>query len=168
MKQNCDYGAMGCGRRTFVASLTVASKYSQDVNFGISSWSKISGLCETELRQNELEFLKLINWQVHVPCEVYENWCTQRFLSGHCQIYDSANLVSSKPTNRQAGKQIISIESLLLTPPNTPDTYMGVNQKRAFDTTDHLALEDTKKRSKLYGRGCCYIKFKITIPYTTR
>lgn len=61
-----------CGRRGFLASLMIASKYVQDRNFSAATWSKISGLPTAELCENELLFLKAIGWNAHVKYSVYE------------------------------------------------------------------------------------------------
>jgi len=63
-----------CDRRTFLAALIVASKYLQDKNYSNKAWSKISGLPLQEINTNENAFLKLINWNLHVPFSVYTKW----------------------------------------------------------------------------------------------
>ncbi|ODQ68225.1 hypothetical protein NADFUDRAFT_63685 [Nadsonia fulvescens var. elongata DSM 6958] len=63
-----------CGRRAFLTSLIIASKYLQDRNYSIKAWSKISGLSTSELSTNEIEFLKAVDWNLHVPSDVYEHW----------------------------------------------------------------------------------------------
>ncbi|KAK9472715.1 uncharacterized protein V1510DRAFT_403035 [Dipodascopsis tothii] len=63
-----------CGRRAFLSSLILASKYLQDRNYSSRAWSKISGLTTTEINQNEVAFLKAIDWKLHIPEKTYEQW----------------------------------------------------------------------------------------------
>ncbi|KAL8679078.1 MAG: hypothetical protein Q9186_004618 [Xanthomendoza sp. 1 TL-2023] len=66
--------AMQCGRRMFLASLILASKYLQDRNFSARAWSKISGLKACEINANELAFLTAVNWKLHIPEPVFQRW----------------------------------------------------------------------------------------------
>lgn len=77
MERNCRFKpcvGLNCGRRTFLASLMLASKYLQDRNYSIAAWSKISGLSAKELKFNEIEFLKAMDWNLHVPIDAYNRW----------------------------------------------------------------------------------------------
>ncbi|KAL8733041.1 MAG: hypothetical protein Q9181_003747 [Wetmoreana brouardii] len=66
--------AMQCGRRMFLASLILASKYLQDRNFSARAWSKISGLKACEINTNEIAFLTAVNWKLHIPEPVFQRW----------------------------------------------------------------------------------------------
>ncbi|KAL8629858.1 hypothetical protein Q9189_004409 [Teloschistes chrysophthalmus] len=66
--------AMQCGRRMFLASLILASKYLQDRNFSARAWSKISGLKACEINANELAFVKAVQWKLHIPEPVFQRW----------------------------------------------------------------------------------------------
>ncbi|KAL8837847.1 MAG: hypothetical protein Q9170_002365 [Blastenia crenularia] len=66
--------AMQCGRRMFLASLILASKYLQDRNFSARAWSKISGLKTCEINMNEIAFLTAVNWKLHIPEPVFQRW----------------------------------------------------------------------------------------------
>lgn len=63
-----------CGRRMFLASLIVASKYLQDNNYSNNAWSKISGLSLKEINSIERRFLQLIVYNLYVSEEVFNNW----------------------------------------------------------------------------------------------
>ncbi|KAG0303134.1 hypothetical protein BGZ98_006972, partial [Dissophora globulifera] len=63
-----------CGRRTFLASLMVASKYLQDRNYSNKAWAKISGLSVKEINANELIFLKLIDYSLFVSHDTFMRW----------------------------------------------------------------------------------------------
>ena len=66
--------AMQCGRRMFLSALMLASKYLQDRNYSARAWSKISGLRSNEINENEREYLAKINYDLHMPKEMFENW----------------------------------------------------------------------------------------------
>jgi len=63
-----------CGRRMFLSSLILASKYLQDRNYSNKAWSKISGLSLKEINENELVFLKLIDWELHLKFDDFKRW----------------------------------------------------------------------------------------------
>ncbi|KAI9711467.1 MAG: hypothetical protein M1820_002030 [Bogoriella megaspora] len=71
---NESFRALQCGRRMFLASLILASKYLQDRNFSARAWSKISGLKTQEINTNEMTFLNAINWSLHIPEGIFERW----------------------------------------------------------------------------------------------
>ncbi|KAL8773449.1 MAG: hypothetical protein Q9209_001552 [Squamulea sp. 1 TL-2023] len=66
--------AMQCGRRMFLASLILASKYLQDRNYSARAWSKISGLKACEINANEIAFLTAVHWKLHIPEPVFHRW----------------------------------------------------------------------------------------------
>lgn len=66
--------AMQCGRRMFLAALMLASKYLQDRNYSTRAWSKISGLRIPEINENEAEYLRCIDYRLHMKKEAFENW----------------------------------------------------------------------------------------------
>ncbi|KAI9655511.1 MAG: hypothetical protein M1821_005304 [Bathelium mastoideum] len=68
------FRALQCGRRMFLASLILASKYLQDRNFSARAWSKISGLKTHEINTNEMTFLTAIGWGLHIPDGIFERW----------------------------------------------------------------------------------------------
>ena len=121
--------AMQCGRRMFLAALILASKYLQDRNYSTRAWSKISGLRTVEINQNEVRYLKAINWNLHVPKEMFDRW--SRIVLG----------LSAQPSRDACGwKDLIAkitpdlsadfseYEIGLITPPVSPNagTYSAV------------------------------------------
>lgn len=84
-----------CGRRGFLASLMIASKYVQDRNYSTAAWSKISGLSLSELSTNELAFLAALDWNAHVKYHTYERLsgvlfecaCDNRSLATKLQVW---------------------------------------------------------------------------------
>lgn len=103
--------AMQCGRRMFLTSLILASKYLQDRNYSARAWSKISGLPLKEINENERRFLSIVNWDLHVPKSTFENWSkivlqvcrrSQDITSTGCKSPDSSNNGSrGGPTSAQ-------------------------------------------------------------------
>lgn len=66
--------ALQCGRRMFLSALMLASKYLQDRNYSARAWSKISGLRSNEINENERDYLYLIDYNLHIPKESFDNW----------------------------------------------------------------------------------------------
>ncbi|CAD6923088.1 unnamed protein product [Tilletia controversa] len=55
-----------CGRRMFLASVMVASKFLQDHNYSYHAWSRISGLPVSELGVMERSFLRAVGYDLVV------------------------------------------------------------------------------------------------------
>ncbi|CAG8801386.1 10934_t:CDS:2 [Gigaspora margarita] len=81
-----------CGRRMFLASLIVASKYLQDRNYSNRAWSKISGLSVYEINANEICFLKLIDYNLFITEDVFKRWSS--FLLTHIQVISGPDISS--------------------------------------------------------------------------
>ncbi|KAL0076208.1 hypothetical protein J3Q64DRAFT_1357604 [Phycomyces blakesleeanus] len=67
---------MCCGRRMFMASLMLASKYLHDKNYRNRAWTKISGLSVSEINAAEMAFLKLIDYKLYVSKPTFDKWYT--------------------------------------------------------------------------------------------
>ncbi|KAL8853772.1 MAG: hypothetical protein Q9221_001415 [Calogaya cf. arnoldii] len=119
---------MQCGRRMFLASLILASKYLQDRNFSARAWSKISGLKACEINANEMAFLSAVNWKLHIPEPVFNRW-TDLVL----KYSPSASLASP----RSSARSVNSWKAII--PRLTP----------ALDTVDfgHAELAPNSKRT---------------------
>lgn len=76
VKQSEKRYKMTCGRRAFLTALILASKYLQDKSYSLTAWSKISGLSVKELFKNEMEFLDIVNYKLHIEHEIYGRWST--------------------------------------------------------------------------------------------
>lgn len=63
-----------CGRRMFLASLMIASKYLNDKTFKNKVWAEITLLKVQEINQIETCFLKLINYDIYVNPIIFEKW----------------------------------------------------------------------------------------------
>ncbi|KAI8339935.1 cyclin-domain-containing protein, partial [Chlamydoabsidia padenii] len=65
---------INCGRRMFLASLVVASKFVQDKTYRNSAWAKIAGLPVAEINAAERIFLNLVNYQLYIGQPTFEQW----------------------------------------------------------------------------------------------
>jgi DNA-directed RNA polymerase subunit N (RpoN/RPB10) len=74
---------MCCGRRMFLASLMLASKYLHDKNYQNKAWAQITGLKLEEINAAEMAFLSLIDYRLYVSKPTFDKWYTQ--LHGHIQ-----------------------------------------------------------------------------------
>jgi hypothetical protein len=93
-----------CGRRMFLASLIIASKYLQDSNYSNRAWSKISGLPLKEINENEVIFLRLIDYKLFIAEDVFKRWSS--LLLTHIQAIsgsdmDNANAFRLKENQRK-------------------------------------------------------------------
>ncbi|KAL0074377.1 cyclin-domain-containing protein, partial [Phycomyces blakesleeanus] len=73
---NVNNDLMCCGRRMFMASLMLASKYLHDKNYRNRAWTKISGLSVSEINAAEMAFLKLIDYKLYVSKPTFDKWYT--------------------------------------------------------------------------------------------
>ncbi|KAI8384184.1 cyclin-domain-containing protein [Blakeslea trispora] len=65
---------VSCGRRMFLASLVVASKFVQDKTYRNSAWAKIAGLPVQEINTAERYFLELMNYQLYIDQPTFDRW----------------------------------------------------------------------------------------------
>ncbi|CAI2187701.1 11394_t:CDS:2 [Funneliformis geosporum] len=89
-----------CGRRMFLASLIIASKYLQDRNYANNAWSKICGLPVQEINSIERRFLKLIDYNLFIGEDMYKLWTN--VLNSHIQAISGPEATAE---NQQAVAQ---------------------------------------------------------------
>ncbi|KAI8099399.1 uncharacterized protein BX664DRAFT_321161 [Halteromyces radiatus] len=65
---------MCCGRRMFLASLMVASKYIHDKSYRNKAWADASGLTLEEINASESVFLQMIDYRLYVSKPTFEKW----------------------------------------------------------------------------------------------
>ncbi|ODV94817.1 hypothetical protein PACTADRAFT_3707 [Pachysolen tannophilus NRRL Y-2460] len=63
-----------CPKRLFLTSLILSSKFLQDKNYSLKTWSKLSGLPLKELIKNEFIILKALNYELNIDISVYAEW----------------------------------------------------------------------------------------------
>jgi hypothetical protein len=67
-----------CMHRLFLACLLCATKYYDDLpDFKNSVWAEIGGISLRELNHLQVEFLSLINFDLYVNVDTYNDICTQ-------------------------------------------------------------------------------------------
>ncbi|CAO3649746.1 unnamed protein product [Mucor fragilis] len=110
---------MCCGRRMFLASLMLASKYLHDKNYHNKAWSKITGLDIKEINAAEMAFLKLIDYRLYVSKPTFDRWYTQ--LHGHIQ--KGYNAKSELPPNNNCSTGTPSTTIINLSLNNTNNAY---------------------------------------------
>lgn len=116
---------LSCGRRTFLTSLILASKYLQDRNYSACAWSKISGLSIKELNNNEVCFLKAVDWNLHISSEIYSRWSSLLLMSA-----------SDSPLNWM--QKIVNIGSDVLDPSVT--SKVGTNMSESLCPWEFIEL----------------------------
>ena len=111
---------MCCGRRMFLASLMLASKYLHDKNYQNKAWAQITGLKLEEINAAEMAFLSLIDYRLYVSKPTFDKWYTQ--LHGHIQKgYSQKNeTLMTKVNTMSLSKDIQQQQStlVLLSPPS--------------------------------------------------
>jgi hypothetical protein len=55
-----------CGRRMFLASLVIATKYLQDRAYSNRAWSRVSGLSAAEITRCERKLLQWLEWNLYI------------------------------------------------------------------------------------------------------
>ncbi|CAO3587399.1 unnamed protein product [Absidia cylindrospora] len=65
---------ISCGRRMFLASLVVASKFVQDKTYRNSAWAKIAGLPVAEINASERIFLNMVDYRLYISQPTFEQW----------------------------------------------------------------------------------------------
>lgn len=75
---------IACGRRMFLAALICAHKFLQDKTYKNSAWSKVSGLDVSEINHAEKVMLQLLDYQLFVKKETYDQWVSM--LQTHLHI----------------------------------------------------------------------------------
>ncbi|KAI8987604.1 hypothetical protein BDF20DRAFT_910191 [Mycotypha africana] len=74
---DCDWQCnayISCGRRMFLASLVVASKFVQDKTYRNSAWAKIAGLSVNEINTAERYFLSLLDYRLYIDLPIFDRW----------------------------------------------------------------------------------------------
>ncbi|RKP10027.1 cyclin-domain-containing protein, partial [Thamnocephalis sphaerospora] len=65
LHERCDV-RRPCGRRMFLASLVIATKYLQDRAYSNRAWSRVSGLSASEITRCERKLLQWLSWNLYI------------------------------------------------------------------------------------------------------
>ncbi|KAF7732054.1 hypothetical protein EC973_007159 [Apophysomyces ossiformis] len=84
---------ISCGRRMFLASLVIASKFLQDKTYRNSAWAKIAGLPVIEINRAERLLLELMDYELYITQPTFDLW--HRLL--HIQVQAKTGVVSFEP-----------------------------------------------------------------------
>jgi hypothetical protein len=164
---------MCCGRRMFLASLMVASKYLHDKNYHNKAWAKITGLDIKEINAAEMAFLNLIDYRLYVSKPTFDKWYTQ--IHGHIQksykstplqslesttttttkitIKDNANILSSNNSTTNSSIRSIHVDSRADYPSPPPD-----------ENSSHPLAPISPKCNNNYQRTDSGVSFDIFSP----
>ncbi|RKP24830.1 hypothetical protein SYNPS1DRAFT_16570, partial [Syncephalis pseudoplumigaleata] len=72
--ENCTYILDSCGRRMFLASLVIATKYLQDRAYSNRAWSRVSGLSANEITRCERKLLNWLSWNLYIPDKEFSDF----------------------------------------------------------------------------------------------
>ncbi|CAG8567668.1 2414_t:CDS:2 [Diversispora eburnea] len=101
-----------CGRRMFLASLIVASKYLQDRNYSNYAWSKICGLPVQEINSIERRFLMLIGYNLFISENNFKHW--SNLLNSHMMaISGSTENASGVTLKKEENQNITQFKQML-------------------------------------------------------
>ncbi|CAG8491291.1 10641_t:CDS:2 [Paraglomus occultum] len=96
-----------CGRRMFLAALIIASKYLQDSNYSNKAWSKISGLPLAEINENEVIFLRLIDYKLFIAEDVFKRWSS--LLLTHIQAISGSDMDNANAFRLKENQQSVEL-----------------------------------------------------------
>ncbi|CAO3588505.1 unnamed protein product [Absidia cylindrospora] len=116
-----------CGRRMFLASLMVASKFVQDKTYRNAAWANMAGLEVQEINMAERVFLELLGYRLYVAQATFDQWHTLL----HTHVY--AKSMTSVPTQQQplfpssSSTTTTTNRTPYLSPPSTPPALSPVS-----------------------------------------
>ncbi|KAI8095237.1 hypothetical protein BDF21DRAFT_405463 [Thamnidium elegans] len=155
---------MCCGRRMFLASLMVASKYLHDKNYHNKAWAKITGLDIKEINAAEMAFLTLIDYQLYVSKPTFDRWYTQ--IHGYIQnSYKSATPHARKnPTIVAVQNTVKDQSSITCAYPTATRTINTSTNNYPSPPPDPLAATTTASTDKCFQRNDSGVSFDIMSP----
>ncbi|KAI7904368.1 uncharacterized protein BX663DRAFT_542034 [Cokeromyces recurvatus] len=131
-----------CGRRMFLASLIVASKYLNDKHYRNQTWSKIASLPISEINTIEFVFLKLIDYQLYVSKPLYDKWVS--LLYDYIQRKNSAHPFTQ---SRSLRNEVNFDYSISFQNQSTPSEESTPNRTSSYSVIPNLLpLSYGKKR----------------------
>ncbi|CAO3593427.1 unnamed protein product [Absidia cylindrospora] len=133
---------ISCGRRMFLASLMLASKFLQDKNYRNRAWSRISGLALHEINTAELAFLKLINYNLYISKTTFDRWYSLL----HSYLYREP----SSSTSSSASPCTLCYTNGSPSPPSPPSP---------LDTSCMLCCNECVLPPRYHHPSCYYERF---------
>lgn len=134
---------VSCGRRMFLASLVVASKFVQDKTYRNSAWAKIAGLPVSEINAAERIFLNMIDYQLYISQPTFEQW--YQLLHSHIEAK-----TQNQPTHLNDLSFNFNTPDLIHTPtsPATPPSFSPEPAGWTLSPTQFLPTKEVKKKLK--------------------
>ncbi|ORZ05396.1 cyclin-domain-containing protein [Absidia repens] len=130
-KKSKDDHMISCGRRMFLASLMLASKFLQDKNYRNRAWSRISGLALHEINTAELAFLKLINYNLYINKTTFDRWYSLL----HSYLYREPSVIHHhhhhQLSSSSSSSSLTSSSSSSLSLSSSPCTLCYINSSPA-------------------------------------
>lgn len=114
------HGIHCCGRRMFLASLIVASKFLHDKTYRNSAWASMAQLPVQEVNLAERVFLQMCQYRLYVSPEAYDQLHRQfayqltQLLGGHHHLHPHLLIISTN--NKQPNPTIPAATNTTTTP----------------------------------------------------
>ncbi|KAG0172588.1 hypothetical protein DFQ28_004885 [Apophysomyces sp. BC1034] len=149
-KERQEDGLMCCGRRMFLASLMLASKYLHDKAYRNMAWAQIAGLDVAEINAAERIFLQMIDYRLHVTKASFEKWCL--LLNGYIQRQKTNPNRQSYPDHASNTRAIDTMRAdppsdrATLREPLTPESSPLPTPKRVRVMEQDMYPDHTAKR----------------------
>ncbi|KAI8341445.1 cyclin-domain-containing protein [Chlamydoabsidia padenii] len=137
------HASVGSEIRLFTTALVLANKYLDDNTFTNKTWSEVSSIPMAELNIMEMEFLSALQYNIHLPYDLYFQWI------GQCQQWISPTIMN--PT----------LDSISLLKANSS------NLKRFYqDTVEDSRQAQRKKRPTTHINYTSSSPVNTKMPYT--
>ncbi|KAI9470969.1 MAG: cyclin-domain-containing protein [Benjaminiella poitrasii] len=133
---------ISCGRRMFLASLVIASKFVQDKTYRNSAWAKIAGLSVQEVNAAERIFLNMIDYQLYISQPTFEKW--HHILHAHVE---SRTHLLSPPSLEDSWTLVLSRPPFSL-PPSPPSPSEN-KRKRSYPSPPPLSTSSSSNSSPM-------------------
>lgn len=150
---------VSCGRRMFLASLVVASKFVQDKTYRNSAWAKIAGLPVSEINAAERIFLNMIDYRLYISQPTFEQWYQLLHIHIEAKTQNQPTHLHDLNLNFNPPDLIHSPTSPSTPPSFSPDTPTGWTLLLSPNT--FLPPKDTSKQRYRKEEDHCYYPHPI-------
>ncbi|ORZ14735.1 cyclin-domain-containing protein [Absidia repens] len=136
-----------CGRRMFLVALLLACKFQNDVTPKNNVWARASGLPVAQINYTERLFLGLLDYQLYISKESYEQWTA--LVEHHCEsnktsIPRPSYVYSGNNNNGIPTKGTVTATTTTIRPPLP--LVSQENQRSVMHTDHHQPAGLLKKR----------------------
>ncbi|KAI8065815.1 hypothetical protein BC940DRAFT_302954 [Gongronella butleri] len=132
---------MCCGRRMFLASLMVASKYIHDKGYRNKAWADASGLPLQEINASEMAFLQMVDYQLYISKTSFEKWYTMLDQRLKKRKQQQQQQLTQQQMQEKQQQQLVASSVAVKMPPSPPSHY-----PRSFHPyqQQHQSVQKTK------------------------